>query len=123
MRDAKGRFAPRPVPPRTLPGEEGAAELVSSYRGMGVEYIQWKTLYGTGLLDERVRSSHHALNGEVVRVGERFSNGLLFPGDFSVYMPHETENCRCRPVPFYLPEGYAPAAKSFFPHEILKVGD
>lgn len=45
-------------------------------------------------LDARTRDSHVAVDGEVKEIGERFSNGLMFPGD-----PHgtagEVVNCRC----------------------------
>ena len=45
--------------------------------------------------DSRTRPSHMAQHGELVNNGEKFSNGLMFPGDWSVNLPHEIYNCRC----------------------------
>lgn len=46
-------------------------------------------------LDDRTRNSHRHMDGEVVAVGEEFSNGLLYPGD-PMGRPAEVYNCRCR---------------------------
>jgi SPP1 gp7 family putative phage head morphogenesis protein len=61
---------------------------IISYGDAGIEKITWVNSY-----DDRVRESH--MIDETVKVGERFSNGLLYPGDRSVDMPEETINCRC----------------------------
>lgn len=45
-------------------------------------------------LDERTRSSHRHMDGEIVEVGKVFSNGLRYPGDPSGD-PSEFWNCRC----------------------------
>lgn len=45
-------------------------------------------------LDSRTRHSHRQLDGEVVNVGEKFSNGCRFPGDPDG-PPSEIYNCRC----------------------------
>ena len=45
-------------------------------------------------LDNRTRDSHRDLDGEVREVHERFSNGLMEPGDYSGD-PAEYYNCRC----------------------------
>ena len=47
--------------------------------------------------DERVRASHAAIDNEQVAVDEKFSNGLMYPGDKSGD-PSEVYNCRCRVV-------------------------
>lgn len=44
--------------------------------------------------DARVRDSHAAMEGESVGLDERFSNGLLFPGEPGG-PPEEVINCRC----------------------------
>lgn len=45
--------------------------------------------------DGRTRSSHRALDGERIQLGEKFSNGLRWPAD--PYGPaSEIWNCRCR---------------------------
>lgn len=65
----------------------------------GVEYHEWVTAG-----DGRVRSSHAALNGKIVRVGEEFAPGLRFPVD-PQGEAEDTINCRCRVVPAFGPEG------------------
>ena len=45
-------------------------------------------------LDGRTRDSHRRLDGEKISVGEKFSNGLRFPGD-PQGAAHEVWNCRC----------------------------
>ena len=45
-------------------------------------------------LDSRTRESHQKLDGELVKVDEKFSNGLLYPGD-SNGVASEVVNCRC----------------------------
>lgn len=52
-------------------------------------YKRW-----VAVMDERTRASHASINGEVVPVGEPFSNGLMYPGDPSG-PPSEVCNCRC----------------------------
>lgn len=44
--------------------------------------------------DSRTRPSHMAQHGELVNNGEKFSNGLMFPGDWHG-KPAEIYNCRC----------------------------
>lgn len=53
-------------------------------------------------LDNRTRSSHRQLDGETRDIEERFSNGLMFPGDPDG-APGEVYNCRCT-MDAYLPE-------------------
>lgn len=69
------------------------------YYDNDVEFQQWWTGQ-----DERVRTSHQDLHGKIVRVGSKFSNGLLYPGDRSG-MVKEWINCRCTTVPFLMPLG------------------
>lgn len=45
-------------------------------------------------LDKRTRDSHAQIHGEVRDVDEKFSNGLMFPGDPNG-RPEEVINCRC----------------------------
>lgn len=82
----------------------------------GVEFHQWIT---EG--DEKVRGNrptdladHVSLHGQIVRVGDEFSNGLKFPGDKSGAI-EEIISCRCELVPFIMPEGKsAPAGQRYF---------
>ncbi len=45
-------------------------------------------------LDKKTRDSHARVDGEVREIGEKFSNGLMFPGDPSGSAA-EVVNCRC----------------------------
>jgi len=55
----------------------------------GVKKHTWLTA-----IDGRERPSHAAINGETVKIGEPFSNGLLYPGDPGGDAS-EVCNCRC----------------------------
>ena len=57
--------------------------------GINVEQ-QWVAMW-----DGRTRSSHRHLDGERIKVGEKFSNGLRYPAD-PEGAPEEIYNCRCR---------------------------
>lgn len=57
---------------------------------MGIDLVKrWDAV-----LDMRTRSSHRALDGEIVSIYEKFSNGLRFPRD-PYGDPSEVYNCRC----------------------------
>ena len=92
---------------------------------LGVDYNQWWTAQ-----DDRVRGNdphdiadHVYLHGQIVRVGDPFSNGLLYPLDTSGDIA-EWIQCRCRVVPFLMPEGFkAPIGRDFFYEEdLVKIG-
>jgi SPP1 gp7 family putative phage head morphogenesis protein len=74
------------------------AGRIGSYRraqDMGIEMRQeW-----LATLDQRTRHSHRRLDGERVEVGEKFSNGLKYPGDPDGGRGSEIYNCRCTLVP------------------------
>lgn len=77
--------------------------------------------------DDRVRdgttsdADHTYMHGQIVRVGEPFSNGLLYPGDMSGPI-EEWINCRCRLVPFLMPEGFtAPAQRYFYEEDLIPI--
>lgn len=69
---------------------QGRVDSYKRAQGMGIAMKkEWMAT-----LDGRTRSSHRQLDGERVKVDEKFSNGLMYPGDpsgpaFEVY------NCRC----------------------------
>ncbi|MBD5158673.1 MAG: hypothetical protein HDT23_00235 [Ruminococcus sp.] len=50
--------------------------------------------------DKHTRTSHKAINGQIVTIGEKFSNGLEYPGD-PQGNPAEVYNCRCCTVPVF----------------------
>lgn len=56
-------------------------------------------------LDRNTRDSHQSLDGEEVGLDEKFSNGLLYPGD-PAGEPSEIINCRCEMI--QVVSGYEP---------------
>lgn len=78
-----------------------AAQLPSDVVG-GQEWI--------ATADGRTREDHLALDGEVIAIGEAFSNGLAYPGDPSGD-PADTVNCRCT-VAFLTPDEMADVGRS-----------
>lgn len=74
----------------TAGGVNGGTQLY--YEDIGVEKKKWLTAG-----DEAVRPTHRVLDGEVVDIDERFSNGLMYPAD-SEGEAGEVINCRCREV-------------------------
>lgn len=62
-----------------LKAKENGADIV----------LQWDAT-----TDKKTRSSHARLDGQIVEVGERFSNGLLYPGD-PAGDAADVVNCRC----------------------------
>jgi HK97 family phage portal protein len=76
--------------------ETGFAFNTGRHEGMrqnGVELQEWLTAR-----DSKVRDSHVELDGEIVGIGDTFSNGLRYPLDPSG-PADEVINCRCTPVP------------------------
>ena len=69
-----------------------AAYVRAEQNGMHIQK-QWMAA-----LDERTRVSHRHLDGEIKPVNEKFSNGLMHPGD-TTGRPAEVYNCRCTMVP------------------------
>ena len=84
------------------------------YDEVGVEYTQW-----IAANDDRVRESHEEIDGEIIRIGDKYSNGLSYPGDTSGPI-EEWINCRCSNAPYVVPYGYtAPPDKVQFREEDL----
>ena len=48
--------------------------------------------------DGNVRDTHQ-IDGQTVIVGERFSNGVAYPGEGGTAPAQEVVNCRCTTVP------------------------
>ena len=83
----------------------------------GIEYKIWHAAH-----DSRTRKSHLKVDGEIVPINERFSNGLMYPGDKDGD-PSEWVNCRCSHAAYIMPLGYE--APDFFPFtesDLVKVG-
>ena len=73
--------------------------VMRTYETLGVEYTRWNAAD-----DDRTRESHAELDGEIIRMGDTYSNGLSYPGDTSGDI-EEWINCRCGNVPFVMPLG------------------
>ena len=67
---------------------------IEAYDQSGV--IEQKEWLAT--MDDRVRDWHAEMDGEVVNLNEKFSNGLMFPGDPSGGAD-DVVNCRCTTLP------------------------
>ena len=88
--------------------------VMKIYDEVGVEYTQW-----IAATDDRVRESHEEINGEIIRLGDTYSNGLEYPGDTNGDI-EEWINCRCSNAPYVMPYGYtAPAGMVQFREEDL----
>lgn len=88
--------------------------VMNIYDEIGVEYTQW-----IAASDDRVRESHEEINGEIIRLGDQYSNGLEYPGDTNGPI-EEWINCRCSNAPFVMPYGYtAPPGKAQFREDDL----
>ena len=78
-------------------GAENAGR-VSSYeraKDMGIEVMQeW-----LATLDSKTRGSHRELDGQRIKVGQKFVNGCRYPGD-PEGPAHEVYNCRCTLVAY-----------------------
>lgn len=82
-----------------------------------MEYKIWHAAH-----DSRTRKSHLDVDEEIVPINERFSNGLLYPGDKEGPIS-EWVNCRCSHAAYIMPLGYE--APDFFPFtesDLIKVG-
>ena len=100
--------------------EVNSAQNMVAYetqRDLGVDYHQW-----WGELDGRIRDSHEWCHEAITAVdGGKFPNGLSYPGDRSGPI-EEWINCRCRDVPYLMPEGYrAPDSEYFWPDDLIEI--
>ena len=80
-------------------GAENAGRIDSYKRAenKGIEIEQqW-----LATLDNRTREEHRDMDGEHVKIGEKFSNGCEYPGDPSGD-PGEVWNCRCTLIPLLI---------------------
>jgi len=63
-----------------------------AFKDVGIEYTEWSSSR-----DAKVRATHQ-IDGEIVAMGETFSNGLLYPND-PAGPAEEVVNCRCINLP------------------------
>ena len=86
------------------------------YREDGVEYTQW---IAAG--DDRTRDSHVDVDGEIIPIDGKYSNGLEYPGDMSGPI-EEWINCRCGIAPFVVPYGFmAPSFSPFRESDLVPI--
>ena len=89
---------------------------MDKYQEFGVEYTMW-----IAADDERTRESHLEINGEIIRLGDTYSNGLKYPGDTDGPI-EEWINCRCSNAPYVIPYGYAaPPQEQFKETDLIKI--
>ena len=98
--------------------------IMQTYEEMGVEYTQWSSVN-----DGRTRGSrpkdkadHIVLNGEIIKFGGKYSNGLEYPGDTNGRLV-EWINCRCSHAPFVMPPGKAapPGMAQFRVEDLISI--
>lgn len=90
--------------------------VMKIYDEVGVEYTQW-----IAANDDRVRDSHAEIDGEIIRLGDTYSNGLEYPGDTNGDI-EEWINCRCSNAPFVMPYGYtAPPQTQFYETDLIQI--
>ena len=95
--------------------------VMKTYETLNVEYTQWISVddgrtRGTNPNDS---ADHLILNGEIIRIGDTYSNGLQYPGDTSGPI-EEWINCRCSNAPYVMPYGMmAPPGREQFREEDL----
>jgi SPP1 gp7 family putative phage head morphogenesis protein len=97
--------------------------VIDKYNETGVQYTMWITAH-----DDRVRglkptdtADHVALDGEIIRLGDTYSNGLRYPGDTDGPI-EEWINCRCSNAPYVLPYGFAaPPQQQFTENDLIKI--
>ena len=98
--------------------------IMNGYETLGVEYIEWDTAHDARVrgLKKTDRANHVRLDGEIIRFGDTFSNGLSYAGDRTGVI-EEWINCRCGTLPFIMPDGYTapPNMMQFREKDLVKV--
>ena len=95
--------------------------VMKTYETLNVEYTQWISVDDgrTRRTDPNDSADHLILNGEIIRIGDTYSNGLQYPGDTSGPI-EEWINCRCSNAPYVMPYGMmAPPGREQFREEDL----
>lgn len=94
------------------------------YQDMNVQYTQW-----ISRIDKRTRTyrkgdkaDHIKMDGEIIRLGDTYSNGLKYPGDKTGKI-EEWINCRCSNAPYVMRYGYTapPGMSSFQESDLIKL--
>lgn len=77
---------------RTENGVVSGGVRQSMFKNAGIKKIEWLTAH-----DSDVRKSHERLDTKVIKLGEKFANGLRYPCD-PEGEADEVINCRCVPL-------------------------
>jgi len=83
---------------------QGTAAILDEY----ADYEMWVTCE-----DDKVRPSHQELDGQIVRAGDPYSNGLQYPGDMNGDIEEWIE-CRCLQVAYSMPAGMMAPEMDYF---------
>lgn len=104
--------------------EINSAQNLGSYETMedlNVEFQRWISAHDRRVRgnDPKDKADHRKMDGQIVRVGDKFSNGLRYPGDRNGRI-EEWINCRCTLGPFIMPYGKkAPDKRYFYEEDLL----
>lgn len=91
--------------------------VMDTYNEIGVEYTMWISAGDDG----RTRDSHLEVDGEIIPIGNEYSNGLKYPGDTDGPI-EEWINCRCSNAPYVIPYGYtAPPFSPFREEDLIQI--
>ncbi|MGG4405812.1 phage minor head protein [Geobacillus stearothermophilus] len=90
--------------------------IFQTMQDYNVRYKQWLTVRDSRVRgrNPKDRADHYSLHGQVVRMDERFSNGLMHPLDRSGPI-EEWINCRCRCRPYIPKKGEAITRTPYYP--------
>ena len=91
--------------------------VMDTYQELDVEYTMWISAGDDG----RTRDSHLEVDGEIIPIGNEYSNGLKFPGDTDGPI-EEWINCRCSNAPYVIPYNYtAPPFSPFREDDLIPI--
>ena len=96
---------------------------MDTYQEYGVEYTMWITAGDRRVrgLKKKDKANHVKLDGEIIRLGDTYSNGLRYPGDTEGPI-EEWINCRCSNAPYVIAYGYvAPPQQRFKETDLIKI--
>ena len=89
------------------------------YQEIGVQYTIWLTANDDIVRgnDPKDEADHVIMDGEIARIDEPYSNGLMYPGDMNGELS-EFINCRCTEGPFIMPLGKEAPDGPFFEDDL-----
>jgi len=97
--------------------------VMDTYQEYDVQYTMWITTHDKRVrgLRKKDKANHVKMDGEIIRLGDTYSNGLKYPGDTDGPLV-EWINCRCSNAPYVVPYGYmAPPKQQFKETDLIKI--